>query len=104
MHSHLGGRGALFLASQHGHVGTRDGTIRSARIPVGHDAVGDVDPRLHPYRYRSRHSEIDIVGMRAHHQDLLDACEVVESDRGRVGSVVRHEAILTGALRREVRP
>ena len=47
------------------HVGTGDRAVRSAGVAVGDDAVGHLDPRLHPCRHRAGHAEVDVVGVGA---------------------------------------
>ncbi len=56
-----------------GHHVTRDVTVEPTRIPIGHDAVHDLDAGVGPRRDAAGAPEVDIVGVRGHDEDALDA-------------------------------
>jgi hypothetical protein len=46
--------------------------VPTPRFAVGEDAVRDVDTRVRPPGHAPGGAEVDVVGVRDHHQDPLD--------------------------------
>jgi len=80
VHAHAFGRRDLLGPPQGGHLGAGDVLVEPAGVAVGHQAVGDLDPRVGPPCDRARRAEVDVIGMRGNGQDPGDFC-VVEHAR-----------------------
>ena len=68
----------LLRAPDAGNLRTRHVGVESARIAVGHDAVGDLGPLGDPRRHGACRAEIDVVRVGGDHEgpggDLLGGC------------------------------
>ena len=56
-------RGGLLLATDPGDLGAGDCRVESARIAVGDDAVGDLEPLTDPLGHGAGGPEIHVIGM-----------------------------------------
>jgi hypothetical protein len=84
-----GGGGMLLLSADPGQRGTRDRTVRPSRVPVGDDAVRDVDPGVGPESDGPRGAEVGIVRVRGDDEHAGDPrLDAVGDERGRARALL----------------
>jgi hypothetical protein len=72
VHSHHRCRRGLLLAAHRCHLGARDRTIAAAGITIGDQAVRDVHTQRGERGHGAGRAEVDVVGVRHHHQQSID--------------------------------
>jgi hypothetical protein len=72
VHADLLGGGSLLSLPDRDHLCSGHGPVAAAGVPVGHDAVADVQTRVRPVRYGPGRTEVDVVGVGGHDEDATD--------------------------------